>query len=325
MSRLSFKGICYVTFILILLFSVITGCGNASLPEPEESKSEKGASEESSFPINIKDDNGKEITIEKKPKKIVSLLPSTTEVLFALGLDKEIVGVSDYDNYPKAATTKQKVGSQDMNVELILSLLPDVIFLDKYHADSHGDVVKQLESAGIKTVTVGTQNSFAETYDSMQLIAKVTGTEAEAEKIISTMKAKVEEIKLKSKKVEEKKKVWIEISPQPDIYTTGKNTFMNEMLEMIGAENAAAHLEGWVKVSEEEAVNLNPDVVITTYGLFTENAEQQVLERKGWQGVSAVKNEQVFDVNNDSVTRSGPRLIDGVEELAKAVYPDIYK
>ncbi|WP_042349169.1 ABC transporter substrate-binding protein [Bacillus massiliigorillae] len=320
------KSISLLALLLLLTFSALTGCGTSDEPKKEETKTEQGDAKQGAFPVTIKDSTGKDITIEKKPEKIVSLLPSITENLFALGLDKEIVGVSDYDNYPEAATKKEKVGSQDMNLEKILALKPDVAFLQEYHVQNHANAVKQLEDAGITVVVPdGTQASFEDAYDVMQLLAKATGKEKEADKIIADMKEKVAAIKEQAKNVKEKKKVYVEVSPAPDIFTTGKNTFMNEMIEMIGAENVAANLDGWVKLSEEEAVKFNPDVIITTYGYYVDKPAEQVLNRKGWAEVNAVKNKQVFDVDSDSTTRPGPRLVDGVEELAKTIYPDVFK
>ncbi len=138
------------------------------------------------------------------------------------------------------------------------------------------------------------------------------------------MKQKLAEVKEKAQAVQEKKKVWVEVSPSPDIFTTGKGTFMNEMLETINAINAAGEQDGWVKFTEEEIVALNPEVIITTYGYYVENPAQGVLSRAGWTEVPAIKNEQVFDVDSDTVTRPGPRLIDGIEMLGKLIYPEIF-
>ncbi|WP_019241287.1 MULTISPECIES: ABC transporter substrate-binding protein [Bacillus] len=324
MKKRLLKGLSIFSLLFILLLAVLAGCGSTS----ENKKDDSGASsttQAKGFPVTIKDDVGNKVTIEKKPEKIVSLLPSTTETLFALGLDDQIVGVSDYDNFPEAALKKEKVGSQDMNIEKILSLQPDVVFLQEYQYKNHADMIKQLQNAGITTIIIGSQESFDKAYKGISLLGKATGTEEEANAIVNNMKERINNIKDKAKKVESKKRVWVEISPQPEIFTTGQNTFMNEMLDMIGAENVAKGQVGWVKMSEEEAVKLNPDVILTTYGSYVGNATKQVLDRKGWQQVNAVKNKQVFDVNNDTTSRPGPRLVDGVEEIAKAVYPEVFK
>jgi len=315
-------------FAILFLLSLflLTACGSAD--ENSESKDNNQAQTEQSqsdaFPITLKDDLGNEVTLEKQPEKIVSIMPSTTEILFALGLDDEIIGVSEHDNYPKAALDKEKIGDMDMNTEKIISLMPDVAFLSKYNYENSAEAIKQLEQLGIKVVIIDTEESFEAAYESIELIGKATGKPEEAKEIVASMKEQIEQIKEKASKVTEKKKVWVEISPQPDLYTAGQHTFIGEMLNLIGAENVATE-EGWYSVNEEEVVKLNPDVIVTTYGYYVENAVEQVLSRDGWQEVTAVKNKAVYDVNSDTMTRPGPRLVDGVEELGKAIYPEIFK
>jgi iron complex transport system substrate-binding protein len=296
---------------------------NESTEKNDTESSETDKTDEEAFPITLTDGLGKEVTIESEPTTIVSVLPSNTEIAYALGLGDKIVGVSDYDNYPEEVLEKEKVGSMEINLEKVLILQPDLLLLSPSH-NQYTDVLSQLKEAGINTVIVGDASSFEDVYASIRLIANATGTSEKAEEIIVDMQERLEVLKEKAKAVSEPKKVWVEVSPAPDIYTTGKGTFMHEMLEAIQAVNAAGEQEGWVKFTEEEAVQLNPDVIITTYGYYVENPAEGVLNRAGWAEVPAVKNEQVFDVNNDTVTRPGPRLIDGVETLAKLIYPEIF-
>ena len=266
------------------------------------------------------------MTIEEKPETIVSIQTSSTEIAFALGLGDQIVGVSDYDNYPPEALEKEKVGAQDINVELVLTLLPDLALVTDYHYKTHPETLQQFEEAGINVIVIGSATSFEDVYRNIEMIGTATGSETEANEIISDMKQRLSAIKEKAaEEITDKKKVWVEVSPAPDIFTTGKNTFMHEMLELIQATNAAEELEGWVKLTEEEIVKLNPDVIITTYGYYVENPKEQVLAREGWAEVPALKKQQVFDVDSDTVTRPGPRLIEGVESLAELIYPEIFK
>lgn len=318
--------------ILLSFMLLFAGCG-ASGDQTSKTDADKAGEttvdtngDSELFPVTITDDADREVTIEKAPESIVSIQASLTEILFALGMGDKIVGVSDYDNYPPEALEIEKVGAQDMNVELILELLPDIAFVTDYHYENHKDIIEQYEEAGIQVVVIGSTDSFAETYNQMRTIADATGTEEKAEEIIEDMEKRLEVIKEKAEEsVTDKKKVWVEVSPAPDIFTTGKNTFMNEMLESIQAINVAEKEEGWVKFTEEEIVNLDPDVIITTYGYYVEEPEQEVYGRDGWDEVPAVKNEQVFDVDNDTVTRPGPRLIEGVETLAELIYPEVFK
>lgn len=315
--------------LLILLMAFLIGCG-ATQQKGTSNKEVKGTTQQEktegvSFPVTVVDGTGKEVVIDKQPEKIVSILPSNTEIAFALGLGDKIIGVSDYDNYPKEVEKIEKVGNQDMNVEKIMSMLPDLALVTPYHLKNHADILEQYKKAGIKVIVVNEAKSFEDVYKTITLIGTVTGTQDKAEEINSEMKQRLAEVKEKAEAVKEKKKVWVEVSPSPDIFTTGKGTFMNEMLESINAVNVAGDQEGWIKFTEEEIVDLNPEVIITTYGYYVDNPAQGVLSRAGWTEVPAIKNDKVFDVDNDTVTRPGPRLIDGIETLGKLIYPEVFK
>ncbi|PAV27994.1 ABC transporter substrate-binding protein [Virgibacillus profundi] len=322
---------CIVLLLSILIFA---GCGaqdeeqstegETGASDAEVTDEESGEKNEELFPVTFTDDAGREVIIENEPETIISIQASFTEILFALGLGGKIIGVSDYDNYPEEALEIQKVGGQDMNAELILTLLPDIALVTDYHYNNHPEILEQYEEVGIKVIVIGSATSFEDVYSKIKMIGTATGTQSEAEEITADMKQRLESIKEKAESITDKKKVWVEVSPAPDIFTTGQNTFMHEMLESIQAINAAEDVEGWVKFTEEEIVNLNPDIIITTYGYYIENPKEEVLSRNGWAEVPAVKNDQVFDVDNDMVTRPGPRLIEGVETLAKLIYPKVF-
>lgn len=328
MNNLKVKKWSIVSALLILLMSFLVGCGGAQQQETNNKElnetAQQDKSDGTSFPVTVVDGTGKEVVIDKEPKTIVSLVPSNTEIAFALGLGKKIVGVSDYDNYPKEVEKIEKVGAQDMNVEKIMSMQPDLALVTPFHYENHAEILEQYKKVGINVIVVNDAKSFEDVYKTITLVGTATGTQDKAEEIISDMKQSLAEVKEKAKAVKEKKKVWVEVSPSPDIFTTGKGTFMNEMLESINAVNVASDQEGWVKFTEEEIVDLNPEVIITTYGYYVENPAQGVLSRAGWTEVPAIKNEQVFDVDNDTVTRPGPRLIDGIETLGKLIYPEIF-
>jgi iron complex transport system substrate-binding protein len=319
-----------VSLIILFTLGIVAGCGTQEKDVQEEKASntvgnaEGENTNEVQFPVTIIDDADREVTIDEEPESIVSIQASNTEIAFALGLGDKIIGVSDYDNYPPEALEIQKVGAQDINAELVLSLLPDLALVTDYHYNTHPDLLKQFEDAGIDVIVVGSASSFEDAYGHIEMIGKATGTETKANKIVTDMKQRFDEIKEKAAAITDKKKVWVEVSPAPDIFTTGTNTFMHEMLEAIQAVNAAEEHEGWVQLTEEEIVQLNPEVIITTYGYYVDNPSEQVFAREGWSDLLAVKNKQVFDVDSDTVTRPGPRLIEGVETLAKLIYPEVF-
>ncbi|MGG0717860.1 ABC transporter substrate-binding protein [Robertmurraya massiliosenegalensis] len=316
-----------ILFALLLSIGILAGCGETESPVEENNAGDEvqEPAEEPTFPVTITDAIGDEVVIQEKPEKIVSLIPSNTEVAYALGLGDEIVGVSEHDNYPEEVIEKEKIGGMEMNVEKIISLAPDLVLAHASSAHNSTEGLQQIKDAGITVLVVNQAASFNEVYESIEMIGTATGEKEKAEEIINGMKTKIADIEEKTAGITEPKSVIFEISPAPDIYVAGKNTFMDEMLSLIHAENGVGDLDGWPNLDEESFIERNPDVIITTYGYYTENAVDLVLAREGWQDVKAVKNKQVIDVHSDLVTRSGPRLADGLEELAKAVYPEAFE
>lgn len=316
--------------LLIFGISFLAGCGadNTAKDSTESSASnqatETNKSSENHFPFTYTDATDTEITIEKKPERIVSLIPSNTEIAFALGLDDEIIGVSDFDNFPQEAENKEKIGGLDFNVEKVLSLKPDLVLAESSMMGMSGERFKQLRDAGIPVAVVPSSNSFAETYETIKLISQLTGTEEQADVIIEQMKSKVDEVKAKVSELENPDQPSVLVEIDSELWTVGKGTFMNEMLEMLGAKNIADQKEGAYQIGEEEVIPLNPDVIIVTYGYYIENPTEEVLKRKGWEGITAVKENKVYEVNSDIVNRPGPRLAEGLEEFAKAIYPEAF-
>lgn len=321
----------FYAFLLTMLLAagVLAGCGESAEQPKEEKKVEEGQNtggEEAAFPVTIKDALDNEIVIESKPERIVSMIPSNTEIVFELGLGEEVVGVSDFDNYPPEATEKEKIGGMEFNVEKIISLKPDLVLAHASSAHNSEAGLQQLRDAGVTVLVVNDAKSFDQVFESIEMVGTAAGEKDKAEQLVSDMKSKLDEIKTKAQgiKEEDRKSVFVEVSPAPEIYTAGTKTFMDEMLSAINAENIISE-EGWPKMDPEAIIERNPDVIITTHGYYTEDAAGNVMKRDGWQDVTAVKNKHVADVDSDMVTRSGPRIIEGVEELAKAVYPDVFK
>lgn len=317
----------YYSLLLAMLMAVIVlgGCGD----KQSEPKKQDNAAEEqqTGFPVTVKDALNDKVVIKEKPKKIISLIPSNTEIVYALDHGDAIVGVTDFDNYPEEAMSKEKIGGMEFNVEKMISLKPDLVFAHESTADSAAAGLQQLRDAGIAVVVVNDAQKFDGVYTSIEMIGKAIGEQEKAAELVDDMKNRFSELKKQAESIQEneQKTVFVEVSPAPEIYAAGKNTFIDEMLALIGAKNAIGDMDGWPKVEQEAIVERNPDVVVTTYGYYSEKPVEQVLGRPGWKNVKAVKDQKVFDVHSDLVTRSGPRLAEGAEELAKAIYPDVFK
>jgi len=309
-----------------LAIGLLTACNTKEATNDKPSSAEQQETskvDQATFPIKITDATGKDITLEAPPEKIVSLIPSNTEILFGLGLNDEIVGVSDNDDYPAEATKKEKVGGMEYNIEQIIALSPDIVFA---HASGMGNskgAIEQLEAAGVKVFVVADAKNFNETYTTIEQLGRATGKLEEAKKVVANMKAKVAEVEVKLEGVEPKK-VFVESSDEPEIYTAGKGTFMNEMLEMIHAENIAADSNDWFKIDAEQIITKNPDVIVVAYD-YVPNILTKIPQRPGFETITAVKNKAIVQVDESTTSRQGPRLADGLEELAKAVYPEAFK
>ena len=184
-----FKKWGLLSAVFLVSMMIIVGCGTQKQTTQNETNGEKEVSQQEivkksgqSFPITLTDDAEREVTIEEKPETIVSIQTSSTEIAFALGLGDQIVGVSDYDNYPPEALEKEKVGAQDINVELVLTLLPDLALVTDYHHKTHPETLQQFEEAGINVIVIGSATSFEDVYRNIEMIGTATGSETEAER-----------------------------------------------------------------------------------------------------------------------------------------------
>jgi iron complex transport system substrate-binding protein len=252
--------------------------------------------------------------------RIISLAPSTTEILFALDLDEEIIGVSAFCDYPPKAREKEKVGTfSQPNIERILSLKPDIIFCTGLE---QAPAVRELRQLNLK-VYVSDPVNIDELFISIKDIACLTHKEKEAEELIKKMKVKIEEINSKIKLIPQEKrpKVFVEIWHDP-LMTAGKDSFINELLILAGGMNIAYDTKRpYSYFSPEQVIARNPDRIILGYMSGKDN-QTKVGERFGWKGINAVKNNRVYnDINPDLFLRPGPRLTEGLEEIYKRLYP----
>src|SRR5690625_569687 len=316
---------------LLLMMGILAGCGDTSEneetsnnqdTETEQTETSDNEAEEGVFPVTLEDTSGEEVTIEEEPEQIVTLIPSITELAFALELGEKIVGVSDHDNYPEEVQDKEKIGGLELNTEKILSLEPDLVLA---HPTNDADAIEQLRDSGLTVFVVNDATNFDEVYESIEMMAEVTGAKDKGEELITTMQDDLDVVAGKADEIDEDdmKNVYIEISPAPEIFTPGKNTFEDDILDILHAENVAKDEDGWVELSEEAVVEMNPDVIVLTYD-YIEYPVEEVMERKAWEVIDAVKDEQILLVDTDLVSRPSTRLVEGAEELGKAIYSEVF-
>ena len=268
------------------------------------------------------DEVGREVTLPFPPKKIVSLAPNITEILFGLGLDEEIVGVSTHCNFPEQAKSKVRVGSYiRLDFEKIASLNPDVIIATG--AGNTRDMVDRLEKLGYQTYVVYPRN-FGDILQSIAHIGQVVNREKEARVIIEGMRGKCERVVELTKGLP-RPKVFIQIGDVP-IVTVGKGSFADDLIRLAGGENIAGkEKEVYPRLGMEEILKRSPEVIVISSMSPTGNYQKVLQEWTRWKTIPAVKNGRLHLIDSDLLDRPSPRIVDGLEELARVLHPERFK
>ena len=251
--------------------------------------------------------------------RIVSLAPAATEILFALGLDEEIVGVSLNCDYPLQARSKEKVGTFSRpDAERILRLKPDVVFGTGLEQAPAVNALRRLKVR----VVVSDPADLNGLYDSIREIGRLTGREREATALVKQMKRRVDHVAARTRDVlpARRPKVFVEVWHTP-LMTAGKGSFVDELVRLAGGVNIASGApRPYSLFTAEEVLRGRPDCVILTY----QGGDDRVLNRLGWGQVPAVLNRRVYgDIDPDLILRPGPRVVDGLEQIQKRLFPKL--
>lgn len=257
---------------------------------------------------------------EKSYDRIISLIPSNTEILYELGLGDKVVGVSTVDDYPKEVKDKKQFDAMKLNKEALLKAKPDLILAHESQKSTDGKVLNGLKDSGVKVVYVKDAESIDEMYETFKQVGKVTGKEKEANALVKETKNNIKKVVNSVPKDAKSQKVFMEVSSEPEIYTAGKNTFFDDMLKQLKAKNSFSNLDGWQKVSKEAIIKKNPDVMISTMGISEKDYQQIIDKRGGFESLNAVQKGRIEAVNGDQISRPGPRIDDGLKALRDAIY-----
>ena len=261
--------------------------------------------------ITVTDMFDREVTLTGPITRIVALEPSDCEILCALGCEEALVGRGKYCDYPASMLELPAVASgANTNLEEILALKPQVVVMsDMAHTEEQ---VNLLVENGVQVI--GTDaNSIAEVYENIRLLGVVMGKTVEAEAIITDMQGTFDEIAAKSEKTD--KTIYFEVMPlEWGLWSAGTNTFMHELAELCGMQNAFADIEGWQSVSQEQVIERNPDFIVLVTGMG-EAAPDEVKARDGWGEMDAIKNNEIYNADSYKLTRPAPRLKEAAIEL----------
>ena len=266
---------------------------------------------------------GNAITVPAEITRIISLAPSTTQVLEALGALDSLVAVDNQT--PMYVDGTSELPQFDMmapDVEQIAALEPDVVFASGL-SYLDGNPFAALTEMGVCVVDIPSSASIADVEDDIRFIAACLGKDAEGEAIVNEMSASIDAIAAIGATIEDKKTVLFEISALHYIYSFGAGTFLDEMITLIGAENVFGDQAGWLAVNEEDAVAANPDVILTNVN-YIEDSVGEILSREGWDVVTAVANADVHYIDNGASSLPNQHIVDALIEMAVAVYPEAY-
>jgi iron complex transport system substrate-binding protein len=326
-------------FLLItLLITLLAACAPQATPTTgpaptEAPATEVPATEATQAPtepavettLTLTDGLGREVTLNGLPQRIVSLAPSNTEILFAIGAGDQVVGRDELSDFPEEAKSATDIGSAfgALNTELIVSLEPDLILAAEINTPEQ---VKQLEDLGLTVYYLKNPTTLEEMYGNLELVAQMTGHTEETVTLIDSLKARVAAVDEKIAPLSSRPSVFYELDGTDPAkpFTAGKGTFIDQLIERAGGHNIASDLEGYPQLSLEQVVAADPAFIIlgdARYGVSPES----IAERPGWENLSAVKNGQVVPFNDDLVSRPGPRLVDALEELAKLLRPELFE
>ncbi|MBQ2867967.1 MAG: ABC transporter substrate-binding protein [Firmicutes bacterium] len=297
---------------LVLVAGVLCGCGG----DPEQSVGDPTGGEAA---IVVTDQKDRVIELDAPATRVIALTASDCEIIYALGAEDTLVGRGEYCTYPAEVAQVEMVASgSETNLEQIISLAPQVVLMNEM--DQTEEQVNALENAGIRVV-VNDANNIEETYESIEIIGAIVGKDAEAKAMVDGMKSAFGEMEA-NKEAGEGKTVYFEISPlEYGLWTAGTGTFMDEVANMMGLTNIFGDVKGWVQVSEEQVLQRNPDYIVTVAMYFGEGMTpvEEILSRTGWSNVAAIKNNAILNLQNDELSRPGPRLVDGAQLLFEMI------
>jgi iron complex transport system substrate-binding protein len=297
--------------LVTLLIGLLTACAPQATP--------------TAAALTFTDGLGRTVTLNGPAQRVVSLAPSNTEILFAIGAGKQVVGRDQLSDFPEEAKAVTDVGStfDALNTELIVAQKPDLVLAAEINTPEQ---VKQLENLGLTVYYLKNPTTLEGMYNNLMLVAQMTGHTDEAAKLVDSLKARVDAVDKKIAPLSSRFSVFYELDGTDPAkpYTAGKGTFITLLIDRAGGYNIASNIDGYPQLSLEQVVAADPAFIIlgdARYGVSPES----IAQRPGWENLSAVKNEHVVPFNDDLVSRPGPRLVDALEELAKLLRPELFQ
>ena len=267
---------------------------------------------------------GEPIQLPETIEKIISMAPSTTRVLTDLGLADKLLAVDTYSAmYQPELASLPQFDMMTPDAEQLAALQPDVIFITGMSLAGGDNPYQALIDLGIAVVQIPSSSSIADIQQDVLFIGQCVGATEEAQALVDDMQAAIDEIAAIGATIQEKKTVAVEVAALPYLCYAGGGTYLDEMLRLIGAENAHGDSDPWASVTEEAAVAANPDVILTCIS-YLDDPVAEILGREGWGEVAAIANGQVYRLDDESSNQPNHRIVIALRQMAQAVYPEVY-
>ena len=319
--------------VLLLIFTLfLTACGPAQTLAPTSVATQPSATEQptdalqlTAAPITLTDGLGRAVTLKSPAQRVVSLAASNTEILYAVGAGAQVVGRDEASDYPEAVKSIPAVGGwSGFSSESIVALQPDLVLAGGINPP---ELVASLEQLGLTVYLLPNPVTLEEMYVNLEKVGALTGHEADAAALVESLKARVAAVDARIATVNTKPSVYYELDATDPVkpYTAGPGTFVDLLIQRAGGVNFGSQLQSqWAQISLEQLVVSNPDLIILGDSAYGETPEK-VAARPGWETLAAVKDANIFPFDDNLVSRPGPRLVDGLEALAKLLHPDLFK
>lgn len=307
-----------------IVAGLLVACGSAKEAAPAAASTATptpAATPTATFPVTVKDQDGKPVTVSAPPKAIISFSPGITEILFAIGAGPQVIAADQFSDFPaEAKALKTRVKYTNPDVESALALNPDLVAMSRAQRTS----VERFRTAGLPVFYAPEPDTLDAVVESVRMWGQLTGHPAEAERVASDMRARIDATKAKVATVTEGPRAYYELSDS--LFSVGDQSFIGSMLTLLKAKNVATGAPtSFPQLTAEAVISRDPQVIFLADAVSGGQSLETLKKRPGWTSISAVKEGKVYPVNQDIGNRPGPRIVLALEELGRLLYPELFR
>lgn len=276
----------------------------------------------------VKDRNGTEYSIPTDVERIIGATPAVTEIIAGLGEADKLVAIDNYSTDVEGIDADLPTfDTMAPDIEMLIGLEPQVLIASSNSQVSDDDPYKTLTEQGVTVIYMDNSVSLDGIMQDITFIADIVGNSEKGTEMTTSIKDKMTEISDIAATIpdDQKKSVYFEISPAPDLCTFGTGNFLDEILTLVGAKNCFGDKEGWITPSEEAIIGQNPDVILTNVNYTQDDQVKFIKARSGWEGINAVKNGEVYMIDANASSRPTQNIVKAMDQIAQTIYPDLYK